>query len=112
MDIVKIKSYLELAGAITLLIASLIIIFKMLFKKIDKNKNGKIEKEEITEADMQFIKNLMQESIKTIASGIFKNSGLNNKQTYNFMLNEIKNSKNIIEKTIKEEEKNENEKNS
>ena len=96
MDIIKIKSYLELAGAITLLIASLIIIFKMLFKKIDKNKNGKIESEEITDGDIQFIKNLMQESIKTIALGICKNSGLNSKDTYNFMLNEIKNSKNII----------------
>ena len=87
----------------------------MLFKKIDKNNNGKIEKEEITEADIEFCKELLKESIKTIALGMYKQSGMTSKQVNTMMLKEIKNSKNLIEETIKKEkekENNENQKNS
>ena len=44
-----IKIWIELAGAIILAITCLIILLKIIFKKLDKNKNGKIEAEEIIE---------------------------------------------------------------
>lgn len=109
-QITNIKGYIEFGITIILAITALILLLKMLFKKIDKNNNGKIEKEEITDADIEFCKELLKESIKTIALGMYKQSGMNSKQVNEMMLKEIKNSKNLIEETIKkEEEKNKNE---
>ena len=71
-------------------ITALILLLKMLIKKRDKNGNGKIDAEEITDADMQFCKELLKESIKTIALGLNKQGGLNSKQINELMLNEIK----------------------
>ena len=109
-QITNIKGYIEFAITIILAITALILLLKMLFKKIDKNNNGKIEKEEISDADIEFCKELLKESIKTIALGMYKQGGMTSKQVNEMMLKEIKNSKNIIEETIKkEEEKNKNE---
>ena len=109
-QITNIKAYIEFGITIILAITALILLLKMLFKKIDKNKNGKIEKEEITDADIEFCKELLKESIKTIALGMYQQSGMNSKQVNAMMLKEVKNSKNLIEETIKkEEEKNKNE---
>lgn len=107
----QIKSIIEFGIAVILGIIALTLLVKMLLKKADKNNNGKIEQEEITDADIQFCKELLKESIKTIALGMYKQGGMNSKQVNSMMLKEIKNSKNIIEETIKqEEEKNNNEK--
>lgn len=110
-QITNIKGIIEFGITIVLGIIALILLTKMLFKRADKNNNGKIEQEEITDADIQFCKELLKESIKTIALGMYKQGGMSSKQVNSMMLKEIKNSKNIIEETIqKEEEKNKNEK--
>ena len=109
-QIAQIKPIIEFAITIMLAIITFVLLMKMLFKKIDKNKNGKIETEEITDADIEFCKELLKESIKTIALGMYQQGGMNSKQINSMMLKEIKNSKNLIEETIKkEEEKNKNE---
>lgn len=111
-QITNIKEYIEFGITIIVAITALILLLKMLFKKLDKNNNGKIEKEEITEADYEFCKELLKESIKTIALGMHKQGGMNSQQINSIMIREIKNSKNLIEETIKKEkEKENNEKN-
>lgn len=114
MIISNVKEYIEFGITVLLALISMVALFKLLFKKFDKNNNGKIDKEELTNADIQFCKELLKDSIKTIALGIYRNSGLQSKDTYNLMLNEVKKSKNIIEEEIKKEieKENENEKNS
>lgn len=111
-DLERIRSIFELIGSILITISAIILIFKLIIKKIDKNQNGKIEKEEITNADIEFTKELLKESFKTIAKGIFLETGLNSKKSYDLMLNEIKKNKNLIEETIKIEGDKKNEKNS
>lgn len=101
MKIPQIKEYIEFAITIVIAITALILLLKMLIKKRDKNGNGKIEAEEIDEADMQFCKELLKESIKTIAIGLNKQGGLNSQQINKMLLNEIKQSKTLIEETIK-----------
>ena len=102
-QITNIKEYIEFGITIIVAITALILLGKMLFKKLDKNNNGKIEKEEITEADIQYCKELLKESIKTIALGMYKQGGMTSEQINTMMIKEIKNSKNIIEETIKKE---------
>ena len=98
--------------ALILGLSALIILFKIIFNKFDKNKNGKIEKEELTNADIEFCKELLKESVKTIAIGIYQQIGLSSKQINNMLLSEVKKAKNIIDETIKiEKEKENNEKN-
>lgn len=111
-QITNIKGYIEFGITIIVAITALILLLKMLFKKIDKNNNGKIEKEEITEADVEFCKELLKESIKTIALGMHKQGNMTSEQINTMMIKEIKNSKNLIDETIKKEkEKKNNEKN-
>lgn len=105
----QIKDYFQLIMAVILTITSIILLIKLFIKKVDKNGNGKIEKNEITDADLQFCKELLKESIKTIAIGLYQQSGMTSKQINNLMYDEIKKSKNLIEETIKKEQK-ENEK--
>ena len=108
----QIKFIIEFIIALTLGLSAIIILFKIIFNKFDKNKNGKIEKEELTTADIEFCKELLKESIKTIAIGIYQQSGLTSKQINNMLLSEVKKAKNIIDETIKiEKEKENNEKN-
>lgn len=110
MDIEKIKPYIELAIMILIGISALILFIKLLVKKVDKNNNGKIEKEEITDADMQFLKEMLKESIATIATGMLNLNGITGKQAYNLLLNETKKNKTIfdeLEKKEKEKEKGE-----
>lgn len=97
-----IKLIIEIASTLIITITSVIILIKLIFKKFDKNKNGKIEIEEISEADLEFCKELLKESIKTIAIGLHKQGGLNVNQINNLMIKEVKNAKDLIEKTIKE----------
>ena len=101
LKIPQIKEYIEFAITIMISITALILLLKMLIKKRDKNNNGKVDAEEITDADMQFCKELLKESIKTIAIGLNKQGGLNSKQINELMLNEIKKSKTLIDETIK-----------
>ena len=109
-ELAHIKFIIEFIIAVTLGLSAIIILFKIIFNKFDKNKNGKIEKEELTTADIEFCKELLKESIKTIALGMFKQSNMSPKQINNMMYKEVKNSKNLIEETIKKEkEKNKNE---
>ena len=111
-ELAHIKFIIEFIIALTLGLSAIIILFKILFNKFDKNKNGKIEKEELTTADIEFCKELLKESIKTITLGIYQQSGLNSKQINNMLLSEVKKAKNIIDETIKiEKEKENNEKN-
>ena len=111
-ELANIKFIIEFIIALTLGISAIIILFKIIFNKLDKNKNGKIEKEELTNADIEFCKELLKESIKTIAIGIYQQSGLTSKQINNMLLSEVKKAKNIIDETIKiEKEKENNEKN-
>ena len=107
-ELANIKFSIEFIIAILLGISAIIILFKIIFNKFDKNKNGKIEKEELTTADIEFCKELLKESIKTIAIGIYQQSRLSSKQINNMLLSEVKKAKNIIDETIKnEKEKNE-----
>lgn len=101
LKIPQIKEYIEFAITILIAITALILLLKMIIKKRDKNKNGKVDAEEIDEADMQFCKELLKESIKTIAIGLNKQGGLNSQQINKLMLNEIKQSKTLIDETIK-----------
>ena len=101
MKIQEIKTYIEFAITIIIAMTALILLLKMLIKKSDKNGNGKIEAEEINEADLQFCKELLAESIKTIALGLNKQGGLSSKQINQLMINEIKKSKTLIDETIK-----------
>ena len=111
-ELAHIKFIIEFIIAVTLGLSAIIILFKIIFNKFDKNKNGKIEKEELTTADIEFCKELLKESIKTIAIGIYQQSGLTSKQINNMLLSEVKKAKNIIDETIKiEKEKEKNEKN-
>ena len=111
-ELTQIKFIFEFIIALALAISATIILFKIMFNKLDKNKNGKVEKEEITNADIEFCKELLKESIKTIATGMYLQSGLTSKQINNMLLSEVKKAKNIIDETIKiEKEKENNEKN-
>ena len=101
LKIPQIKEYIEFAITIIISITALMLLLKMIIKKRDKNRNGKIDAEEITDADMEFCKELLKESIKTIALGLNKQDGLNSKQINQLMLNEIKKSKTLIDETIK-----------
>ena len=96
MTIEEIKIYLELGIMGIIAITSIVLLFKMLFKKMDKNNNGKIEKEEINEADLKFLKEMLKESITTIANGMFALQGISGKYAYNLMLNELKQNKNTL----------------
>lgn len=102
-----IKGLVEFMITIIIGITTLILLTKMIFKKADKNKNGKLEEEEINNADIEFCKELLKESIKTIAIGMYKQGGLDSKQVNNMMIKEIKNSKTLIDETIKKEKENE-----
>ena len=97
------KFWVEIIGAVCLMIATIILLVKMLTKKIDKNKDGKIDKEEITNEDIEFCKELLKDSLKVIATGLAKQAGLSAKQAYNLTLEEVKKSKTIFEKEIEEE---------
>ena len=97
--------YIQIAGAGIFTIAMIIFSIKLLIKKVDKNKNGKIENEEISDADMQFTKEMLKESIKTIASGILNLSGITGKNAYNMLYNQVKASKKIFEEVEKEKSK-------
>jgi len=99
----NIKFWVEIIGAICLMIATIILLIKMLTKKIDKNKDGKIDKEEITNEDIEFCKELLKDSLKVIATGLAKQAGLSAKQAYNLTLEEVKKSKTIFEKEIEKE---------
>ena len=101
MKIQQIRTYIEFAITVIIAITALILLLKMLIKKRDKNDNGKIDAEEINDADMEFCKELLKESIKTIAIGLNKQGGLNSQQINKIMLNEIKQSKTLIDETIK-----------
>jgi len=103
MDIEKIKPYIELAIMVLIAISALILFIKLLIKKVDKNNDGKIEKEEITDADMQFLKEMLKESIATIASGMLSLNGITGKQAYNLLLNETKKNKTIFDELEKKE---------
>ena len=107
MDFEKIKLYIELAGTIIFAIAMLIILIKITIKKRDKNNDGKLQLEELTDADTQFIKEMLNESIKTIATGMLQLNGLKGQKAYELMLNEVKKSKNIFKEIEKGELKNE-----
>ena len=98
MKIEDLKNYLELAGALIIGIVALILLIKMLFKRVDKNGNGKIEKEEVTDADLEFTKQMLKESIQTIATGMLTIGGMTSKNAYSMLLNEAKKSKEIFEK--------------
>ena len=101
LKIPQIKEYIEFAITIIIAITALILLLKMLIKKRDKNGNGKLDAEEIDDADMQFCKELLKESIKTIAIGLNKQGGLDSQQINKLMINEIKKSKTLIDETIK-----------
>lgn len=103
MDILKIKPYIELAITIIIGLCVLILLIRLIHKKIDKNNNGKIEKEEITDADMQFLKEMLKESIATIATGMLNLNGITGKQAYNMLLNETRKSKAIFDELEKKE---------
>lgn len=94
--------YIQIAGAGIFAIAMIVFLIKMFIKKADKNKNGKIESEEISEADLQFTKEMLKESIKTIASGLMNLSGITGKNAYNMLFNQIKASKKIFEEVEKQ----------
>lgn len=111
MELTQIKTYLEIAGSFIFFIAVLIFLIKMLKTRVDKNGNGKIEKEEISDADMQFLKEMLKESIQTIATGMQNLNGITGQNAYKILLNEVKTSKKIFEENEKKEKK-ENEKNS
>lgn len=99
----QIKTYLELAIMAIIAVCSLVLLIKMIWKKADKNNDGKIEKDEITDADMQFVKEMLKESIKTIATGMLNLNGLTGKKAYNLLLNETKKNKTIFDELEKEE---------
>ena len=71
----NIKTYAECIGAVILTIVAIIILIKIFIKKSDKNENGKIEKEELNEADIKFCGELLKDSIMTIAKGLSKQGG-------------------------------------
>lgn len=89
--------YIQIVGAGIFAIAMTILLIKMLIKKVDKNKDGKIENEEISDADLKFTKEMLKESIKTIASGLMNLSGITGKNAYNMLYSQIKQSKKIFE---------------
>lgn len=97
MNINDIKQYIEITIMLIIGIASLILLIKILLKKVDKNKNGKIEKEEINNADLQFLKEMLKESFITIATGLSNMGGITGKKSYNLILTELKNNKAIFE---------------
>lgn len=94
--------YIQIAGAAIFALSMAVFLIKMFIKKADKNKNGKIESEEINAADLQFTKEMLKESIKTIASGLLNLSGITGKNAYNILLNQVKESKKIFEEVEKE----------
>ena len=100
----EIKFYIEIVAYSLIAISSLILFFKLIVKKKDKNGNGKIDAEEITDGDIEFCKALLKDSFIAIGKGIMQNSGANAKQTLNLMLSEMKKTKNIIEEEIKKGE--------
>ena len=100
----EIKFYIEIAFYTLLAISSLILFFKLIIKKKDKNKNGKIDTEEISDADIEFCKSLLKDSFIAIGKGIMQNSNATAKQTLNLMITEMKKQKNVVEEEIKKGE--------
>lgn len=98
----KILIYIQIAGAAIFALAMAVLLIKMIVKKTDKNKNGKIESEEISDADLQFTKEMLKESIKTIASGLLNLSGITGKNAYNMLYQQVKASKKVFEEVEQE----------
>ena len=100
-------TYAQVIGSIIIAITAFIILIQILFKKLDKNKNGKIENEEISSADLEFLKNMLKESFKTIANGLIDSNNITGKQAYNLIFTNLKQNKKTIENIKKENKNNE-----
>ena len=101
----------QLVGSIAIAITAIIILAKVIFKKLDKNKNGKIETEEISKEDLAFLKEMLKESFKTIASGLINENKITGKKAYNLIFENLKRNKKAIENLEKENKENEIQKN-
>lgn len=100
-------TYAQVIGSIIIAITAFIILIQILFKKLDKNKNGKIENEEIQPADLEFLKNMLKESFKTIANGLIDANDITGKKAYNLIFTNLKQNKKTIENIKKENKNNE-----
>lgn len=101
-----ISRYAQLIGSIIIGITALIMLIKLVFKKLDKNNNGKIENEEISKEDMKFLQEMLKESFKTIANGLIKENNISGKTAYSIIFENLKRNKNTIKNLEKESEKN------
>ena len=82
------------------------MLIKLVFKKLDKNKDGKIENEEISKEDMKFLQEMLKESFKTIANGLIKENNISSKTAYSIIFENLKRNKNTIKNLEKESKKN------
>ena len=101
-----ISKYAQVIGSVIIGITALILLIQLIFKKFDKNRNGIIENEEISKEDLEFLKEMLKESFKTIANGLIKENNISGKTAYNLIFENLKRNKNTIKKLEKESEKN------
>lgn len=100
----KIEQYIKLITYAVILITIICLAVKILKTKLDKNKNGKIEKEEIESNNYQYVMSFLIDTMKVITKGIVNDTGCKVITAEKLIEKAIKNQDNTkIEKEIKEE---------
>ena len=71
----NLEMYLKIIAYVLIVISGVILLFKLLFNKADKNKNGKIDKEEIESSNLAYVMSFLIDTLKIITKGIVNDTG-------------------------------------
>jgi len=96
--------YLKIAMYIILMISAVVLLIKILYNKADKNKNGKLDKEEIESSNLAYVMSFLMDTLKMITKGIVNDIGCKVVTAEKLIAKALKNQdSNKIEKEIKED---------
>lgn len=96
--------YLKIAMYIILMISAVVLLIKILYNKADKNKNGKLDKEEIESSNLAYVMSFLMDTLKMITKGIVNDIGCKVVTAEKLIAKALKNQdSDKIEKEIKED---------
>ncbi len=96
--------YLKIAMYIILMTSAVVLLCKILFNKVDKNKNEKIDKEEIESSDVAYVMSFLMDTLKIITKGIVNDVGCKVVTAEKLIAKALKNQDSQkLEKEIKED---------
>lgn len=96
--------YLKIAMYIILMISAIVLLWKIIFNKADKNKNGKLDKEEIDSSNVAYVMSFLMDTLKIITKGIVNDVGCKVVTAEKLIEKALKNQDSQkIEKEIKED---------